>query len=229
MTAVTENTLVVEVVPMSPNIKDQSPSPVASAHSLSPSPTPSVTTSTTAKPNCALCGHGITTPLYYQYRLMDTANESRTICPYCRTRLTSVCTFYSVLRMISKRIISSATTPEKLYLDFLRIRLGMFLARCGVGIVTGDEVKPKRENTRSQLGSGVPSLPPPPRERVAARRATRNGTPFISPSLSPLTIKSPTMTRMLGDTTVLKETENEVHHDSKIRSLVKSSAGSELL
>lgn len=232
MTAVTENTLVVEVVPLSPNIKDQNPSPVASAHPLTPSATSPTVTNTAAKPNCALCGHGITTPLYYQYRLMDTANESRTICPYCRTRLTSVCTFYSVLRMISKRIISSTTTPEKLYLDFLRIRLGMFLARCGVGIVTGDEVKPKRESTRSQLaGPGVPSLPPPPRasERVAARRATRNGTSNISPALSPSIIKSPTMARMLGDTIILKDMENEVHHDSKIGSLVKVSAGSEPL
>ncbi|KAF8944524.1 rab guanine nucleotide exchange factor S2 [Haplosporangium gracile] len=161
MTAVTDNTLVVEAIPMNPNHHHQhhngSPSPVVvatSGHLLAPSnattPANSVpgspTTATSSRPNCALCGHTITTPLSYQYRLTDTANESRTICPYCRTRLTSVCTFYSVLRMISKRIISSTTTPEKLYLDFLRIRLGMFLARCGVGIVTGGEVKPKRES-----------------------------------------------------------------------------------
>ncbi|KAF9132578.1 hypothetical protein BG015_003696, partial [Linnemannia schmuckeri] len=141
MTAVTDNTLVVEAVPMNPNHHHHhqhhhgSPSPVVvatSGHLLAPSnattPANSVpgspTTATSSRPNCALCGHTITTPLSYQYRLTDTANESRTICPYCRTRLTS-----------------------KLYLDFLRIRLGMFLARCGVGIVTGDEVKPKRESS----------------------------------------------------------------------------------
>ncbi|KAG0376790.1 rab guanine nucleotide exchange factor S2 [Mortierella sp. AD032] len=159
MTAVTDNTLVVEAVPMNPNHHPHhsgAPSPVAvgaSGQLLAPgAANTAVTMSSTAtgapsaasRPNCALCGHSITTPLSYQYRLTDTANESRTICPYCRTRLTSVCTFYSVLRMISKRIISSTTTPEKLYLDFLRIRLGMFLARCGVGIVTGEEVKVKR-------------------------------------------------------------------------------------
>ncbi|KAF9437705.1 rab guanine nucleotide exchange factor S2 [Entomortierella beljakovae] len=138
VTAVTENTLVVESVPISPGTKDSG---------------------AVAKPNCALCGNGITTSLYYQYRLTDTSNESRTICPYCRTRLTSVCTFYSVLRMISKRIISSSTTPEKLYLDFLRIRLSMFLARCGVGIMTGDEVKQKRESSRSQLINLPSTLP----------------------------------------------------------------------
>ncbi|KAK3814677.1 MAG: hypothetical protein JOS17DRAFT_442572 [Linnemannia elongata] len=164
MTAVTDNTLVVEAVPMNPNHHHHhhgSPSPVAvttSGHLLAPSnattPANSVPGSPTgstasSRPNCALCGHSITTPLSYQYRLTDTANESRTICPYCRTRLTSVCTFYSVLRMISKRIISSTTTPEKLYLDFLRIRLGMFLARCGVGIVTGEEVKPKQRESGS--------------------------------------------------------------------------------
>ncbi|KAG0268809.1 rab guanine nucleotide exchange factor S2 [Linnemannia exigua] len=152
MTAVTDNTLVVEAVPMNPNHHHHhsgAPSPVAVAASgqlLAPGTANTATTmtSTASRPNCALCGHSITTPLSYQYRLTDTANESRTICPYCRTRLTSVCTFYSVLRMISKRIISSTTTPEKLYLDFLRIRLGMFMARCGVGIVTGEEVKVKR-------------------------------------------------------------------------------------
>ncbi|KAF9997604.1 rab guanine nucleotide exchange factor S2 [Entomortierella chlamydospora] len=149
MTAVTENTLVVESVPMSSSTKDQTNSPVT-AH-------PQEGAAPVARPNCALCGNGITTSLYYQYRLTDTANESRTICPYCRTRLTSVCTFYSVLRMISKRIISSATTPEKLYLDFLRIRLSMFLARCGVGVMTGDEAKLKRESTRSQINA-TPSV-----------------------------------------------------------------------
>ncbi|KAF9365059.1 rab guanine nucleotide exchange factor S2 [Mortierella sp. NVP85] len=218
MAAVTENTLVIEVVNVSS--KDQSPSPVATAHSLSPSATAPVATATTAKPNCALCGHGINTPLYYQYRLMDTSNESRTICPYCRTRLTSVCNFYSVLRMISKRIISSTTTPEKLYLDFLRIRLSMFLARCGVGIVTGDEVvRPKRESTRSHLnGSGVQSLPPPP--RTSAKLVTRSIN--ISPTLSP--IKNPIMTR-----TATKDTEDEIHHASKINIPAQISAGSELL
>ncbi|OAQ28864.1 hypothetical protein K457DRAFT_126324 [Linnemannia elongata AG-77] len=160
MTAVTDNTLVVEAVPMNPNHHHNhhgSPSPVAittSGHLLAPSnattpansvPGSPTTATPSSRPNCALCGHTITTPLSYQYRLTDSANESRTICPYCRTRLTSVCTFYSVLRMISKRIISSTTTPEKLYLDFLRIRLGMFLARCGVGIVTGEE--PKRRES----------------------------------------------------------------------------------
>ncbi|KAF8976249.1 rab guanine nucleotide exchange factor S2 [Entomortierella lignicola] len=152
MTAVTENSLVVESVPMNSSTKDHNNSPITAAHpqgqDLAQSPTQATSV---ARPNCALCGSGITTSLYYQYRLTDTANESRTICPYCRTRLTSVCTFYSVLRMISKRIISSTTTPEKLYLDFLRIRLSMFLARCGVGIVTGDEAKSKRESTRTQL------------------------------------------------------------------------------
>lgn len=218
MAAVTENTLVIEVVNVSS--KDQSPSPVATAHSLSPSATAPVATATTAKPNCALCGHGINTPLYYQYRLMDTSNESRTICPYCRTRLTSVCNFYSVLRMISKRIISSTTTPEKLYLDFLRIRLSMFLARCGVGIATGDEVvRPKRESTRSHLASsGVQSLPPPP--RASAKLVTRSTN--ISPTLSP--IKNPIMTR-----TVTKDTEDEIHHASKIIIPARISAGSELL
>ncbi|KAG9061384.1 rab guanine nucleotide exchange factor S2 [Linnemannia hyalina] len=164
MAAVTDNTLVVEAVPMNPNYHHHhhgSPSPVAvttSGHLLAPSnattpansvPGSPTTATPSSRPNCALCGHTITTPLSYQYRLTDTANESRTICPYCRTRLTSVCTFYSVLRMISKRIISSTTTPEKLYLDFLRIRLGMFLARCGVGIVTGEEVKPKQRESGS--------------------------------------------------------------------------------
>ncbi|KAK3806429.1 MAG: hypothetical protein J3Q66DRAFT_120193 [Benniella sp.] len=218
MAAVTENTLVIEVVNVSS--KDQSPSPVATAHSLSPSATAPIATATTAKPNCALCGHGINTPLYYQYRLMDTSNESRTICPYCRTRLTSVCNFYSVLRMISKRIISSTTTPEKLYLDFLRIRLSMFLARCGVGIVTGDEVvRPKRESTRSHLtGSGVQSLPPPP--RASAKLVTRSTN--ISPTLSP--IKNSIMTRA-----VTKDTEDEIHHASKISIPAQISAGSELL
>ncbi|KAF9098143.1 rab guanine nucleotide exchange factor S2 [Mortierella sp. AD031] len=181
MTAVTDNTLVVEAVPMNPNHNHHhhsAPSPVsvvASSQLLSPGVTPSTTTnnttsgSTTAasRPNCALCGHCINTPLSYQYRLTDTANESRTICPYCRTRLTSVCTFYSVLRMISKRIISSTTTPEKLYLDFLRIRLSMFMARCGVGIVTGDEVKPKRESAVNLVGAGVNST-------AANANATRN-------------------------------------------------------
>ncbi|KAF9901935.1 rab guanine nucleotide exchange factor S2 [Linnemannia zychae] len=150
MTAVTDNTLVVEAVPMNSSHYHPAPSPiavVASGQLLAPGTTAAPASATPiSRPNCALCGHSITTPLSYQYRLTDTANESRTICPYCRTRLTSVCTFYSVLRMISKRIISSTTTPEKLYLDFLRIRLGMFLARCGVGIVTGDEVKQKRES-----------------------------------------------------------------------------------
>ncbi|KAI1310003.1 rab guanine nucleotide exchange factor S2 [Mortierella claussenii] len=154
MTAITENTLVVEAVPMTSTAKE-SHSPVISASLISTTQagiTGTTATASITRQSCALCGHGITTPLYYQYRLTDTANESRTICPYCRTRLTSVCTFYSVLRMISKRIISSTTTPEKLYLDFLRIRLSMFLARCGVGIITGDEVKQKRESTRnSQL------------------------------------------------------------------------------
>ncbi|KAF9336424.1 rab guanine nucleotide exchange factor S2 [Podila minutissima] len=159
MTAVTDNTLVVESVPSGPHKDGQSNSPVATAHPQGQQPS-----TPTARPNCALCGHSINTPLSYQYRLTDTSNESRTICPYCRTRLTSVCTFYSVLRMISKRIISSSTTPEKLYLDFLRIRLSMFMARCGVGIVTGEEVKPKRESTvRSQVtGSATSALPPPP-------------------------------------------------------------------
>lgn len=172
MTAVTDNTLVVEAVPMGLNHHHNgSPSPVAvvtSTQLLAPSsaantpassvpgtPTSATAASTASRPNCALCGHNITTPLSYQYRLTDTANESRTICPYCRTRLTSVCTFYSVLRMISKRIISSTTTPEKLYLDFLRIRLGMFLARCGVGIVTGEEVKPKQ---RESAGINVAAI-----------------------------------------------------------------------
>ncbi|KAG0219962.1 hypothetical protein B0O80DRAFT_194625 [Mortierella sp. GBAus27b] len=222
MTAVSENTLVIEVVPM--NLRDQNPSPVASAHPLSLSTSP-VATNANTKPNCALCGHSISTPLYYQYRLMDTSNESRTICPYCRTRLTSVCTFYSVLRMISKRIISSTTTPEKLYLDFLRIRLGMFLARCGVGIVTGDEVKPKRESTRSQFtaSTGVPSLPPPPRasERVAAKLAARSGSANVSPALSP--IKSPTINRIPGDATLVKEIDLDILHART----VKLSAGSE--
>ncbi|KAF9103634.1 rab guanine nucleotide exchange factor S2 [Mortierella sp. GBA35] len=180
MTAVTDNTLVVEAVPMNPNHNHHhhsAPSPVsvvASSQLLSPGVTPTTTNntasgSTTAasRPNCALCGHCINTPLSYQYRLTDTANESRTICPYCRTRLTSVCTFYSVLRMISKRIISSTTTPEKLYLDFLRIRLSMFMARCGVGIVTGDEVKPKRESAVNLVGAGVNST-------AANANATRN-------------------------------------------------------
>ncbi|KAG0306152.1 rab guanine nucleotide exchange factor S2 [Linnemannia gamsii] len=186
MTAVTDNTLVVEAVPMNPNHHHHhsgSPSPVAvvtSAQLLVPSSaattpansvpgTPTTTAASTgSRPNCALCGHTITTPLSYQYRLTDTANESRTICPYCRTRLTSVCTFYSVLRMISKRIISSTTTPEKLYLDFLRIRLGMFLARCGVGIVTGEEVKPK---LRESAGINVAAISA---AGTAAAAAARN-------------------------------------------------------
>lgn len=166
MTAVTDNTLVVEAVPMSN--KDQSSSPVASVHPqqhLAPSNASQAgSPPAMARPSCALCGHCINTPLSYQYRLTDTANESRTICPYCRTRLTTVCNFYSVLRMISKRIISSSTTPEKLYLDFLRIRLSMFMARCGVGIVTGEEAKPRRDSTRSQVTINQPNathaLPP---------------------------------------------------------------------
>ncbi|KAG0197529.1 rab guanine nucleotide exchange factor S2 [Mortierella sp. GBA30] len=166
MAAVTDNTLVVEAVPMA---KDQNQSPVAShPHQDQQLLTPSTASqpgspSASARPNCALCGHSINTPLSYQYRLTDTANESRTICPYCRTRLTSVCTFYSVLRMISKRIISSTTTPEKLYLDFLRIRLSMFMARCGVGIITGEEVKPKRDSARSQVTLNNPKHKLPPR------------------------------------------------------------------
>ncbi|KAF9195176.1 rab guanine nucleotide exchange factor S2 [Haplosporangium sp. Z 767] len=165
MTAVTDNTLVVEAVPQSSNAKDQDHSPVMSAYPPGSHLAPSTAQPpAAARPNCALCGNCINTPLSYQYRLTDTANESRTICPYCRTRLTSVCTFYSVLRMISKRIISSTTTPEKLYLDFLRIRLSMFMARCGVGIVTGAEVKAKRESARSLIG--VNTLPPPPPRTV---------------------------------------------------------------
>ncbi|KAF9430505.1 rab guanine nucleotide exchange factor S2, partial [Podila epigama] len=156
MTAVTDNTLVVESVPTNGHVKEGSMQVSSLVASTAPSQQQSTNGSvpSVARPNCALCGHSINTPLSYQYRLTDTSNESRTICPYCRTRLTSVCTFYSVLRMISKRIISRTTTPEKLYLDFLRIRLGMFMARCGVGIVTGDEVKPtkRRESaTRSQM------------------------------------------------------------------------------
>ncbi|KAF9104337.1 rab guanine nucleotide exchange factor S2 [Mortierella sp. AM989] len=170
MAAVTENTLVVESVPMSSTIKDQNNSPVISAHPQGQNLAQASTQTeqeagSIARPNCALCGNGITTSLYYQYRLTDTANESRTICPYCRTRLTSVCTFYSVLRMISKRIISSTTTPEKLYLDFLRIRLNMFLARCGVGIVTGDEPKQKRESTRTNI-TAASALPPRPTDGI---------------------------------------------------------------
>ncbi|KAG0261746.1 rab guanine nucleotide exchange factor S2 [Mortierella polycephala] len=162
MTAVTDNTLVVETVPQSSNTKDQDHSPVASAYPSGSLLAPSTVQSpAVARPNCALCGNCISTPLSYQYRLTDTANESRTICPYCRTRLTSVCTFYSVLRMISKRIISSTTTPEKLYLDFLRIRLNMFMARCGVGIITGAEVKAKRDSARSLISTST--LPHPPR------------------------------------------------------------------
>ncbi|KAF9584770.1 rab guanine nucleotide exchange factor S2 [Lunasporangiospora selenospora] len=156
MNAVTENTLVVEAGPSTAVRDSQTSSPVSSNHlpdqKIAATPGISNGPSTPAKPSCALCGHGITTPLYYQYRLTDMATESKVICPYCRTRLTSVCTFYSVLRMISKRIISSSTTPEKLYLDFLRIRMGMFLARCGVGVITGDEAKPtKRESARTYL------------------------------------------------------------------------------
>ncbi|KAG0312467.1 rab guanine nucleotide exchange factor S2 [Dissophora globulifera] len=164
MTAVTENTLVVEAVTMGFSAKDPAQlSPVATSATLrGQQPSTSTTQSTAGKPSCALCGHGITTPLYYQYRLLDTSNESRTICPYCRTRLTSVCTFYSVLRMISKRIISGTTTPEKLYLDFLRIRLGMFLARCGVGIITGEELIQKRESMRSQLAVSNATSPQVP-------------------------------------------------------------------
>ncbi|KAF9957958.1 rab guanine nucleotide exchange factor S2, partial [Modicella reniformis] len=242
MTAVTDNTLVVEVVPMSSSIKDQSSSPVASVHPQDQLLTPSAAhqlpvVSTGAKPNCALCGHGITTPLYYQYRLTDTANESRTICPYCRTRLTSVCTFYSVLRMISKRIISSTTTPEKLYLDFLRIRLSMFLARCGVGIVTGEEMRLKRESTRSQLAvASVPipeslhgatkfALNPVPRnggrDQTPATNVTTNCSPTSFSSIS----RSPTMVKMTHDTIPTKEAASEApamtFHDDKV------SAGSE--
>ncbi|KAF9925023.1 rab guanine nucleotide exchange factor S2 [Linnemannia zychae] len=157
MTAVTENTLVVEVLPMNFNFPPPaSPVSVAPSHQLltpgnlslissSPSPTPA------ARHTCGLCGHCITTPLSYQIRLNDTATESRIVCPYCRTRITTVCTFYSVLRMISKRIIPSTTTPEKLYLDFLRVRLGMFLARCGVGIVTGEESRSRRTSSSTNI------------------------------------------------------------------------------
>ncbi|KAF9353088.1 rab guanine nucleotide exchange factor S2 [Mortierella sp. AD094] len=188
MTAVTENTLVVESVPMSSSIKDQTNSPVT-AHPQGGEGAASV-----ARPNCALCGNGITTSLYYQYRLTDTANESRTICPYCRTRLTSVCTFYSVLRMISKRIISSTTTPEKLYLDFLRIRLSMFLARCGVGIITGDEAKLKRESARSQVTATLSAttaagaLPPRP---VDGNNNASNAN-IAAPQVTSSSISSPT-------------------------------------
>ncbi|GJJ77671.1 Rab guanine nucleotide exchange factor SEC2 [Entomortierella parvispora] len=177
MTAVTDNTLVVESIPTSSHRDSQQ------QQSLSPTSVTPTTTGPVTRPNCALCGHGITTPLYYQYRLTDTANESRTICPYCRTRLTSVCTFYSVLRMISKRIISSTTTPEKLYLDFLRIRLGMFMARCGVGIVTGDEAKPQ---------SPLPPPQPQPQQApvVAPKRdsgATAKSALPPRPPLTPVT------------------------------------------
>ncbi|KAF9217287.1 rab guanine nucleotide exchange factor S2 [Podila verticillata] len=186
MTAVTDNTLVVESVPSSPHKDGQSNSPVA-AHAQGQQSL----SAPTARPNCALCGHSISTPLSYQYRLTDTSNESRTICPYCRTRLTSVCTFYSVLRMISKRIISSSTTPEKLYLDFLRIRLSMFMARCGVGIVTGEDAKPKRESTvRSQVtGSAASELPPPPPTVTATATAASIVTTDVVP-VQPTTIKS---------------------------------------
>ncbi|KAG0227963.1 rab guanine nucleotide exchange factor S2 [Actinomortierella wolfii] len=194
MTAVTDNTLVVEAVPVATN----SSSPVAKTPStgitttatkgVANSNNTTTTTSATARPNCALCGNNIHTPLYYQYRLTDTSNESRTICPYCRTRLTSVCTFYSVLRMLSKRIISSSTTPEKLYLDFLRIRLSMFLARCGVGVVTGDEPKqpsPSQQQHQQHLPSStsqhqqLPALVKRENSRGAGDAVSRNAGPSL--------------------------------------------------
>ncbi|KAF9972846.1 rab guanine nucleotide exchange factor S2 [Actinomortierella ambigua] len=154
MTAVTDNTLVVEAVPVATNSPAspaaKGPTVNTTSATAKANGNTAATPATAARPNCALCGNNIHTPLYYQYRLTDTSNESRTICPYCRTRLTSVCTFYSVLRMLSKRIISSSTTPEKLYLDFLRIRLSMFLARCGVGVVTGDEPKQQASSSQQQ-------------------------------------------------------------------------------
>ncbi|KAF9918332.1 rab guanine nucleotide exchange factor S2 [Lobosporangium transversale] len=183
MTAVTENTLVVEAMPISPNTKDSNHLSNSLPKGQTPSNPNTITQNgsgaTNTSHNCALCGTSITTPLYYQYRLTDTTSESKTICPYCRTRLTSVCTFYSVLRMISKRIISSTTTPEKLYLDFLRIRLSMFLARCGVGVITGDEIKPKRESTlrESQLAvvtSATTTNPLPPRTSDSTNNNSRN-------------------------------------------------------
>ncbi|KAG0365621.1 hypothetical protein BC939DRAFT_470664 [Gamsiella multidivaricata] len=254
MAAVTENTLVVEAVPMSSGLgfKDQTHSPVAATHPQnqqrgSSIAQPSVTTS---KPTCALCGISITTPLYYQYRLTDSSTESKTICPYCRTRLTSVCTFYSVLRMISKRIISSTTTPEKLYLDFLRIRLSMFLARCGVGIVTGEEAKQKRESMRSQL-IGVPttSITLSPRvpavqhattSTTATKSAQNNSqrepapaniiTTNITPTQATLMNKSLSTSAGPRETATIKEQDEEsaastYHHDSKISSPVEVIVG----
>jgi len=203
MTAVTDNTLVVESIPTSALRDSQQQQQQQQQQSLSPTSVASTAASPATRPNCALCGHGITTSLYYQYRLTDTANESRTICPYCRTRLTSVCTFYSVLRMISKRIISSTTTPEKLYLDFLRIRLGMFMARCGVGIVTGDEIKSQspphshapQSQPQQQLSTSLPkrdsgataksALPPrPPLAPVTTTINTNNHNNHSSSSLN---------------------------------------------
>ncbi|KAG0339958.1 rab guanine nucleotide exchange factor S2 [Podila humilis] len=188
MVAVTDNTLVVESVPSSAHKESQGISPVATAN-LHGQQNSSTTPTVALRPSCALCGNSINTPLSYQYRLTDASNESRTICPYCRTRLTSVCTFYSVLRMISKRIISSTTTPEKLYLDFLRIRLGMFMARCGVGIVTGEEVKPKRDSVtlRPSMNALPPRIPVPIPTSVPAPTTAENTATSPSRSLPPLT------------------------------------------
>ncbi|KAG0055447.1 rab guanine nucleotide exchange factor S2 [Gryganskiella cystojenkinii] len=222
MTAVTDNTLVVESIPTSTLRESQQ-----QQQSQSP-PTPTATSAPNAvtRPNCALCGHGITTPLYYQYRLTDTANESRTICPYCRTRLTSVCTFYSVLRMISKRIISSTTTPEKLYLDFLRIRLGMFMARCGVGIVTGDEAKQQSLPAAAAAVAAAPQLqqpptpsqlPPIPSQSLLQKRESGNSArPTVNPSSFGLPPRPPlvpvaTITLPSKNNNVLVSSSNITH------------------
>ncbi|KAF8930904.1 hypothetical protein EDD21DRAFT_416546 [Dissophora ornata] len=252
MTAVTENTLVVESVPVSSILKDQSHSPVASVHPQGQHPeTPTAQTAAIGKPSCALCGHGITTPLYYQYRLTDIANESRTICPYCRTRLTSVCTFYSVLRMISKRIISSTTTPEKLYLDFLRIRLSMFLARCGVGIITGEEPKSRRESTRGQLAASSALSPrvsdnhgasntlsaSSPVSKVANGSSIRKPAPAaiittnITPAQSTSISRSPKSIATPREALPIKEVEEDIptatqHHDCKVSSPAEPLANS---
>ncbi|KAK9717736.1 hypothetical protein K7432_005956 [Basidiobolus ranarum] len=90
---------------------------------------------------CTLCLQVIQTPLFYRFFYEDNDSEAKEICPFCRDRLYTICEFYSYLRLIHAGIVKG--TLQRIYLDCLRLKFRLLLARIGSNVNTDtlDEVR----------------------------------------------------------------------------------------
>ncbi|ORX91235.1 hypothetical protein K493DRAFT_317423 [Basidiobolus meristosporus CBS 931.73] len=97
----------------------------------------------TRKPQsgCTLCLQIIQTPLFYRFFYEDNDSEAKEICPFCRDRLYTICEFYSYLRLLHAGIVKGSL--QRIYLDCLRLKFRLFLARVGSNVTTDtlDEVR----------------------------------------------------------------------------------------